>query len=302
MLAKRIFYGSVMIGGLVLIFWGDIQIAEGAKAHEAARYLQYGSIIPLVVLLLACFGALEFLNLARAAGYRPIGWVVVLGVAALNLIAWWAPAVWAESSPGAFECQMIVLVLLTLVSGIVQVLRHRSAGGLGEIAVTVMALVYAGILPSFLTALRAALPGSTGAWAVLLLVAVVKGADIGAYFVGQMFGKTKLVPSISPNKTVEGLAGGMLCALAISVLLVRYLPWPGTAVTGAIDFYQAVVLGAVLAVLGQFGDLVESILKRDAAAKDSSSSIPAFGGILDLLDSPVFAAPVGYILLKAWLS
>ncbi len=299
MLAQRLFFGALLIAGLVAIFWGDYYIASTA---EDSANLHCGSIIPLAVLLLSVFGTLELLSLTRAAGYAPMGKVVVLGVVALSITPWLVPAVYPDSTFGALEWEKVVFMLGAMDIGIKQIVRHRTEGGIGDISVSITILVFMGILLPMVTALRASLPGTAGTLAVLLFVAVVKCTDIGAYFTGLAIGKTKLIPAISPGKTVEGLAGGFVLAIVVSVLLVNYLPWP-VAASGSprIGTFQAVLFGAVIAMLGQLGDLVESIFKRDASSKDSGQVIPAFGGILDLLDSPTFAAPMAYLLLRTWL-
>ncbi len=302
MLVQRLFYGSLLIAGLVLIFWGDYVFASAPIGPNETADLRCGSIIPLVVLLLAVFGTLETLNLARAAGYMPMGKVVLIGVVALNVIPWLVPAVVPDARQGAFGWELIVFMLATMAVGVTQVVRHRTERGIGDISVSIMILAYMGILLSMVTALRASLPGTVGTLAVLQFIAVVKCADIGAYFTGRAIGKTKLIPAISPGKTVEGLAGGFVLAIVVSLVLARILPWP-TPVSGgsAISPFQAILFGAVIAMVGLLGDLVESVFKRDATSKDSGNVIPAFGGILDLLDSPAFAAPVAYLLLSFWL-
>lgn len=301
MLLQRLIFGALLIAGLAAIFWTDIRIAESSIGQSDSACFRHGSIIPLAVVLLALFGTLEMLNLTRAAGYMPMGRTVVVGVVAINVIAWLVPAIYPESRIGALEWELIALLLGSMGIGIVQVLRHRTERGIGDISVSMMILIYMGLLPSMITALRASLPDALGAYAVLLFIAVVKCTDIGAYFTGLAIGKTKLIPAISPGKTVEGLAGGMVLATLATLLLNRLLPLGGSQGVSPISPLQAVLFGAVMAMLGQFGDLMESVFKRDATAKDSGRVVPAFGGILDLLDSPVFAAPLGYLLLRSWL-
>ena len=124
---------------------------------------------------------------------------------------------------------------------------------------------------------------------VLFLVAV-KGTDIGAYFTGSFIGKHKLIPWLSPGKTWEGLIGGLAFAAGASILVVHLMGiW--------LAFWQAAVFGVVVGLAGQFGDLCESLLKRSANLKDSGAAVPEFGGVLDILDSPLLAAPVAYALL-----
>ncbi len=180
MLVQRLFYGTLLIAGLVLIFWGDYVFASAPIDPNETADLRCGSIIPLVVLLLAVFGTLESLNLARAAGYAPMGKVVLIGVVMLNVIPWLVPAVVPNARQGAFGWELIVFMLATMAVGVMQVVRHRTERGIGDISVSIMILAYMGILLSMVTALRASLPGTAGTLAVLQFIAVVKCTDIGA--------------------------------------------------------------------------------------------------------------------------
>jgi len=302
MLVQRIFFGALLIVGVAAVIWGDMHIASRSVELSHSLNLNCGSIIPLAVMLLAMAGAYESVNLVRAAGYEPMAWAIFGGVLLLNGLAWAVPAVFADSDRSVFECQLIVLVLAALTIGFTQISRRRTDRGIGDIAVSIMILVYMGILPSFITSIRTQLPGQTGILAVCMFITIVKITDIGAYFTGIAIGKTKLIPAISPGKTVEGLAGGFLLAIITSLVLTYYLPWPEQLGSVPISLLQAVFFGILIAGVGSLGDLVESVLKRDATSKDSGKVIPAFGGILDLLDSPAFAAPVGYLLLISWLA
>jgi phosphatidate cytidylyltransferase len=147
--------------------------------------------------------------------------------------------------------------------------------------------------------------GTDGRWGMLALVsliATVKMSDIGQYTVGRLIGRHKLAPKISPGKTWEGVAGGVVFAAVTSAYLVFWRPDMAQLRTSlnwesarAVLLVRATVYGALLAVAGMAGDLAESLLKRDAAMKDSSEWMPGFGGVLDLLDSLLVAAPVAYL-------
>lgn len=135
-----------------------------------------------------------------------------------------------------------------------------------------------------------------GRWWLVYLVMVTKVTDVGAYFVGRIWGKHKLAPHLSPKKTIEGALGGFACAMMVSVglaLLGRSLS------RGAFDLtlLQSVWLGALLSIAGQIGDLSESLLKRDAFVKDSNT-LPGLGGVLDMLDSLLITAPILFYFLK----
>jgi phosphatidate cytidylyltransferase len=159
--------------------------------------------------------------------------------------------------------------------------RVQAAGG------TLLGALYLGALGGAIAGLRLAAPLEKGAWRIILLLAVIMAADTFAYFVGQVVGRHKLAPSVSPGKTWEGFAGGLgggiLGALAVRAALLPELP-----------LGHAAALGLVVAALGTAGDLVESVLKRWAGVKDSGTIFPGHGGALDRLDSLLFGAPVLY--------
>ncbi len=135
-----------------------------------------------------------------------------------------------------------------------------------------------------------------GTWWIIYLIAVTKSADVGGYFIGSYFGKRKLAHRLSPNKTMEGALGGLVAAIGVS-LLICFLGKSWGDVFVDFTYIQSLWLGALVGILGQIGDLAESLLKRDARVKDSNT-IPAVGGILDMVDSLLFTAPVVYIFLR----
>ncbi len=295
MVHQRIFYGALLIAAIAGIGWGDVILSNRVPVADQLD-LRYGSLIPLAVLLIAWAGALECLGLCRKFGARPVSWAVLGGIGVLCGAACLAPLSPRLAPLGTAEARSAILgIAATVICG-GQVFRRTAEGGLLNMATSIFILIYMGLLPSFIIDLRGAWAGSGGVWTIVLFVATVKCTDIGAYFTGLTLGRTKLIPLISPGKTIEGLCGGMVAAAAIAMILARTLPLPGE-----ISPWAAGLFGAVMALVGQTGDLVESILKREAGAKDSSQLIPTFGGVLDLLDSPVFAAPVATILLQAWL-
>jgi phosphatidate cytidylyltransferase len=126
------------------------------------------------------------------------------------------------------------------------------------------------------------------------LIAVTKITDVGAYFVGKLFGKHPLAPYLSPRKTIEGAIGGFCSAVALSLFFCII----GRSVGWDLSVWHAAWLGMVIGILSQVGDLAESLLKRDAAVKDSNR-IPGIGGVLDLLDSVLFTSPVVYFFIRA---
>lgn len=173
--------------------------------------------------------------------------------------------------------------------------NHRTSP-LGNLAVTVFGAVYLTIpLGCALMINYFYIPeqGQDGRLWLLYVLVVSKMTDVGAYFVGKGFGKTKLAPLISPKKTVEGAVGGFISSLVISFIFVFVSKASGMI---TLSLVQNLWLSIAISILAQLGDLTESLLKRDAGVKDSSS-LPGFGGILDVIDSLVFTLPFMYLVL-----
>ena len=159
---------------------------------------------------------------------------------------------------------------------------------------TLLAIGYLGVLPSCFVQIRF-LPGP----AVLLLaltICIPKCNDIAAFFTGTFVGHHKMTPLLSPKKTWEGFAGGMAGSMLASIALS--FASPATAPIFAGGIAEAAAFGLVVGIAGVLGDLAESLLKRDCQIKDASRSIPGFGGLLDVVDSVLFAAPVAYLWFK----
>ena len=118
--------------------------------------------------------------------------------------------------------------------------------------------------------------------------------DVGSYFVGRFFGKHSLIPRISPNKTIEGTIGGLVCSVGSALAGKLYL--------SNFSFAHLLTLGFLLGILAQMGDLAESLLKRDCGVKDAAAYFPGLGGVLDVIDSLLFTAPIFYFYVKMFLS
>jgi phosphatidate cytidylyltransferase len=170
---------------------------------------------------------------------------------------------------------MLVAMLLTETSN-----EHR----LRDAAVAVFGVLYVGLTLGTLVSTRA-LPA--GEWLVLFVALVTWAADTGAYYAGSLWGRHPLAPRISPKKSIEGLAGGLALAVAVALLARAWF-------LSDFSVADAVILGAVLTMAGLCGDLCESAIKRSAGVKDSGGILPGHGGMLDRLDSLLFAAPVFY--------
>ncbi len=153
-------------------------------------------------------------------------------------------------------------------------------------ALCALGFLYVGLLPSLTTKI---LMVQNGAYWMLVCLGVVFSGDVGAYFIGSRFGKNKLIPQISPNKTWEGALGGVACSMLFSLALGKYF-FPN------ISMIVLVLSGCLAALLAQAGDFFESMLKRVAGQKDSGKFLPGHGGFLDRFDGLLFAIPVYYYL------
>ena len=135
---------------------------------------------------------------------------------------------------------------------------------------------------------------------MIFALAALVGCDTGAYFAGRAYGKRKLAPRISPGKSVEGAIGGILAGTAAGLLMkgVFDVFWP--SLSQAFAWSAAIPFGIVLSLVGILGDLVESLLKRDAEVKDTGALLPGTGGVLDRIDSPLLGIPVMYYMLLGY--
>ena len=142
------------------------------------------------------------------------------------------------------------------------------------------------------------MPGSLGR--LYQPLAVVISSDAGAYFVGRAYGRHKLAPQISPSKTIEGAGGGVVCGIAAGLICKALFDqfWP--ALSLSLEWAAVAAFGLVLALVGVVGDLVESLLKRDAKLKDTGALLPGMGGVLDRIDALLLAIPVMYYMLLGY--
>ena len=294
MLRWRLLLGTLIIAALAALCWLD---------HAAA--LPGTWLMPLAVIF-AVLATGETSQLMAAAGMRPRAWLVYWGNALILLSSWipvilsyWGfwmlpakgPLSWLDATALAAWPAM-ALTICTLASFVIEMRFFQEPGqAISNLAASALALMYVGLLASFLVQLRLAF----GVGALVSLIIVVKMGDTGAYLVGRLLGRHKMAPTISPGKTWEGAAGAVFFAC-----LGAWLSWlfffPATNVAGsaAASKWAWIPYGIAVAVAGIFGDLAESLLKRDAGRKDSSTWMPGFGGVLDVLDSLLFAAPVGW--------
>lgn len=219
----------------------------------------------------------EFAMLARSKESDIIGLRILRFFAVILAISFF----WSARYPG-----LPLLILFLSVFALFADHFKRNEGAVVDLGVSYFGLLYVAVPMGMILGILY-MPGIDGRWWAAYLVVVTKITDIGAYFAGNLWGRHKLAPSISPGKTIEGGVFGLCCAIGASVAFAEPLH---------LSLVKAIGLGLVLGIMGQFGDLAESLLKRDAKKKDSNV-LPGLGGALDSIDSLLFNIPIVFIYL-----
>lgn len=275
MLRTRLLFGSILVALALGILLVDAWLAP------------WYPILLITVIGAALWSALELRDLLPdPKPPRRITLIALLFVLLAN---------WATAWVGFPKCWLFIACALAVALGLgflYEGIRFRVAGrgAIQRLAFGFWTVGYIGLLATFLVQLRW-LPAGLGTTALSLAIFVPKACDTAAYCVGRLIGRHPMTPILSPKKTWEGavggLAGGVLAAIGIQALAGNSavpMSWPSTA-----------AFGLVVAIVGAVGDLMESLIKRDSGQKDASQAMPGFGGLLDVLDSILFSAPVSYL-------
>ncbi len=303
MLRWRLLLGAVLIAALIAVCWLDTW---------AAPTVLYAPLPGLWLMPLALLASLlatgEVLALARAAGLQPVVWPIYVGnglivggdwllVLARQLL--WRPNGVPSSSWPFDHLEQMLSPNWALAAGVILVFiaemrRYEKPGkSLANVAAGLLALGYVGLLLSFAVSLRI----TWGVGALATWVIAVKMGDMGAYFTGRLLGRHKMCPVLSPGKTIEGAIGALVFSCLGSWLAFQFLV-PAIAESrfgyGRGPWWGWIAFGLLVGGAGMIGDLAESLLKRDVGRKDSSNWMPGFGGVLDILDSLLLAAPVAW--------
>lgn len=252
----------------------------------------------LIMTVLAVTGLMEFYNMVEKRGLVCFkGWGIFGGVLLMASTFFYVSGYLgpkeAPSKAGDFETSILVIFVLGLC--VKQFTSKTNTAGILAISTTLFGLMYVPWLLNFVQKINY-FPriGDNGHWYVLYFILVTKFSDLGAYVTGSLIGKHKMIPRISPGKTWEGFGGAVVITTGVSLAFVHFA---GDRLPG-MNLMHATILGVVLSISAVIGDLIESLFKRESGVKDSGSFFPGIGGILDLLDSILFNAPLMYLYLR----
>ncbi|MHC4415458.1 MAG: phosphatidate cytidylyltransferase [Planctomycetota bacterium] len=301
MLRYRFITGPLLVAALLLVVWLDDRLdalrLQGVwkdvfldKDHPPR-----GLALFALALAVAPFAARELSAIFRANGIATRTWLTTLATM-IGLVLSYSIPTRTDSTPGTEATTTIAVIstgmIIVFITALLTFSRNRNVEGVVAAAgAVVFAMVYLGLMLGFLLALRR----FHSAWLIVGVILTTKACDTGAFFTGRAIGRHKMIAWLSPGKTWEGLAGGVVTAITVGLGLAA-----GSSVLGEADhvpWWLGAVGGAVFGLVGQLGDLAMSLFKRGAGMKDSSEILPGLGGVLDVLDSPLMVAPVAYWLL-----
>ena len=250
----------------------------------------------VIMMALAGFGLLEFYGLVEKRGLICFKeWGVFGGLLLIASTFFYLSGVLgiqeAPAKANDFETSLLIIFVLGLC--VRQFVSTHNTAGILAISTTLFGLMYVPWLLNFIQKINF-FPKANGTYYVLYFILVTKFSDTGAYAVGSLIGKHKMIPRISPGKTWEGFAGAVGVSTLASLLFAHFT---GERLTG-MNWKHAVILGILLSTSAVIGDLIESLFKRETGVKDSGHYFPGIGGILDLLDSLLFNAPLMYLYLR----
>jgi len=295
MLVHRLIFGPLMIAALLgLLYcdqWLDSINLTGTWFESVLHrtYLPAGLLMFAGFVVIIAMGSRELCRIFHAEQVDADPLLIgIAGAVGCGLTYVLPRHLTTDVTMAIYASAMAVLFLLSLIKHSWR--TQRTDGAVTVAAVTMLSLIYLGTLPGFYLAIRR----DHSVWLIAAIILVCKSCDIGAYFTGRAIGKRKLIPWLSPGKTWEGLVGGVIfCGLvAVGICAI-------TNNAGVTDYslWYVGISGVFIGAFGQFGDLVASLFKRDAGIKDSGQAIPGFGGVLDVIDSPIVVAPLAYWLV-----
>jgi phosphatidate cytidylyltransferase len=295
-LKNRLTYGPLMLLGLFGLLWLDYWIQAKTIPWNEYRGRGVAGVGLLALLLIVLpIATTELATLFTAERVRPYRVISATGSGLLLIHAF--ATQFPKFQAIAASTLAFIIVFVMLFAALRRAWGKQTQDAILHMAGTVLATLYLGGLAWFLVALRVKgahhVAGSTVL--ILMILLCVKFTDIGAFFGGKALGRRKLIPWLSPGKTWEGLFFGLLTAAAVGAAMAPAIS-PKTGYS--LPWWKGAIFGAILGGIGQVGDLLESLMKRDAEVKDSGRLVPGFGGVLDIIDSPLLAAPFAYLLFS----
>lgn len=286
MLKYRLIFGTLMTVSFTAIVIFDGWLDGSLTASSSDDKTVQATILCLLVVLLVIAAQRELSKLAAAKKLK-IFTPFSTAVAILFALTWYLQQ-FVEIQLPIYFFLLSAFTLLGLLA--CQYIQCGTCSVLANCGANYFSIIYTGLLGAFLPAIRI----DFGLWPLLMFVFVVKSTDIGAYAIGSLFGKHQFSPKISPGKTWEGMVGGIVLAVIVALFFA--------VAFDIMVWWSAVIFGICFAFIGQIGDLVESMIKRDAEQKDSANKVPGFGGVLDIIDSPLVGACFAYLffMLCSW--
>ncbi|MGE5611516.1 MAG: phosphatidate cytidylyltransferase [Bacillota bacterium] len=299
-LRNRLTFGPIMLATLIGLLWLDHMVQIWTASPTGAMWRSHGvagvGILALLLIVLP-IATIELAALFSAERIEPYPVIALAGSWSLAIHAFLTQFQAFQRVSASTLAFIIVFVMI--LAALRRALGRQTHQAIAHMAGTVLATMYLGGLAWFLMALRvkqsSRVEGFHGSTMIILMILlVVKFTDIGAFFGGRALGKHKLIPWLSPGKTWEGLFFGLLTAGIVGAICARWIGRPDYR----LFWWQGFLFGVIIGGIGQLGDLLESLMKRDAEVKDSGQLVPGFGGILDIIDSPLLAAPFAYLLFS----
>ncbi len=290
MLGWRLLAAAVILIPLVLLCWLDDRSNFGRPGIW---------LVPLAALV-TVVAVMEMSGLLQSSRYRPPLGAVLAG-ALLVVVSAAVPLAWPEvAAIGPLARLGLTFLAVVLALGLVlaaEMWRFDEPGrSVPQVGVGLFVILYLGLPMAFLVHLRMLYANRWGLVALVSILFVVKISDTGAYFFGRWLGRRPMARRLSPKKTVAGAIGGCVAACVAAWFYFHFMiPWLTDQPQPSGRSWEWIAYGAALAIAGMFGDLSESLIKRDVQQKDSAQWLPGLGGVLDVIDSLLAAAPVGYV-------
>jgi len=256
-----------------------IGLALAVDSSWRQGYLYAATMLTMILIALD-----EYASLAQRLGIRVDRAFLIFGGGALFIVQWigWINPAWGPGMPAITLLCLMTMGLLSL-----RVADGQIQDALQATGATALGWLYLPVMLGFLSGVRV----RWGMAGLILVLLVCKSSSSGAYFVGSFFGKRRLIPSISPNKTIAGVVGALATGMAVSCLL-SFLPWK------ILPPLVALLYGALVSLAAIVGDLGESLLKRQASLKDSGAFLPGIGGMMDMLDDVLLVAPISFLFFR----